>query len=76
MVFPASLKGLGAGIFKDSGVTEVTFKGNVPESGLGQGTGSPFEGVATLEKIYVPEQFIEDYKAQLSDYKNIIHPIK
>ena len=34
------------------------------------------EGVATLEKIYVPEQFIEDYKAQLSDYKNIIHPIK
>lgn len=76
VVFPASLKGLGAGIFKDSGVTEVTFKGNVPESGLGQGTGSPFEGVATLEKIYVPEQFIDDYKAQLSDYKNIIHPIK
>lgn len=76
VVFPASLKGLGAGIFKDSGVIEVTFRGNVPESGLGQGTGSPFEGVATLEKIYVPEEFIEDYKSQLPDYKNIIHPIK
>lgn len=76
VTFPASLTGLGAGIFKNSGVTEVIFKGNVPESGLGQGTGSPFEGVGALEKIYVPEEFIQDYKSYFKDYQSIIHPIK
>ncbi|MDO4881430.1 MAG: leucine-rich repeat domain-containing protein [Capnocytophaga sp.] len=78
IVFPSTLKGLGAGIFKNGAISEVTFKGNVPEMSLGQGTGSPFEGLApgVLEKIYVPQEFIEDYKAQFKDYAAIIQPLQ
>ena len=72
VTFPASIKGVGPYLFKDSSVKEVVFLGDVPSESVANDDENYFSNAfdsSTVERILVPSQYLSKYQEALSGTK-------
>ena len=72
VVLPSTLKKLSSAVFKRSGVKKVTFLGAYPENGIDE---NAFSEAGSLNDIFVPAEYLDEYKSYFPEIKGLFKPI-